>query len=574
LVFAPLMALAGQVLRGGTVLDSTALVKFFLSPRGLAATFIAAISFLLIRIMEQAGLSVLRAEEFGGASYTPATALKFVLSRFIPLLRAAARFIVLVVGMLVPFLMATGVAARHFLSRHDINFYLAQRPSDFIFGAAVVGVIAFITLTVIVWNMIRWRWVVHTILFEKATVGAAFERSAQLSKENKLKIALQWGAIGVLNVALGIVAAWLGRLLLPLGVSLLGQSIRSLGVLMGCLLVFQAVIGSLVLMAGPIVEAMIFTRGYFERAGWKLSGRPDESVLPSKNSKRILSPAYPVIVLVLVSIGGVAGGVWGTEALLQERPVKVIAHRGDMINFPENSLPAFQQSIADGADVIETDVQLSKDGVVVVCHDSDFSRMGGLAKKVSDLTWKEIQKVDIGLGMGENFRGVRVARLEDLLTLARGRIHLNIETKHYGPIDGKLEEKVVELIRRLGAIDETEIQSLEYESILAVRRLEPALKIGYLMSVNARDIGELKVDFLSVQASRVNAKFLKRAHKAGKNVYAWTVDKTDEMDRMMDLGVDGIITNQARSASHVLLDRRALSSREKAVRRIQTWLAS
>ncbi len=574
LVFAPLMALAGQVLRGGMVLDSTALVAFFLSARGMAALFIAAMSFLLIRIMEQAGLSVLRAEEFGSASQTPASASKYVLGRFRPLLGAATRFILLIGGMLVPFLVATGLIARHLLSRHDINFYLAQRPSDFVFWAAVIGVMALITLAVILWNMIRWRWVVHVILFETTTVSAAFQRSTELAKGIKLKIALQWGAIGVLNLALGLIAAWLGRLLLPLGAGLLGQSIRSLGVLMGCLLVFQAVIGSLILIAGPIVEAAVFTRGYFRRCGKTLSGRLDPPVGSMTDSRRILSPAYPIVVLILVSIGGVVGGIWGTEALMQERPVKIIAHRGAMLEAPENSLLAFEQSILDRADVLETDVQLSKDGVVVVFHDSDFSRMGSVAKKVSDLTWDEIKKVDIGIGMGEKFRGVRVARLEELLALARDRIHLNIEPKHYGPVDGKLEQKMVELIQQQGVLDQIEIQSLEYESLMIVRRLEPKLKIGYLLSVNARDIGGLKVDFLSVQSDRVNAKFLHRAHKAGQNVYVWTVDNVDQMERMMDLGVDGIITNQSRSATQVLMNRRALSSNEKALRRIRTWLAS
>lgn len=573
LVFAPLMGLVGQVLRGRVVLDSTALVGFFLSWRGLCALFIAAVAFLLIRITEQAGLSVIRAEEFGGPVLSPMATLKFVLSRFVPLLRAAVRFLVLVGGMLTPFLIATGLIARHLLSRHDINFYLAQRPADFVFWCAVIGGLALITLAMIYWNMIRWRWVVHVILFEKTTVNGAFQRSVKLVQGIKLKIALQWAAIGLFNVALGIIAAWLGRLLLPLGANLLGSSIRSLGVLLGCLLIFQALIGSMVLIAGPIVEAMIFTRWYFERSKLKLSGRLDQSMIPAKNKGWIVSPAYAVVVMVLISIGGVVGGIWGTEALMLDRPVKVIAHRGAMMDAPENSLLAFEQSIRDGADVIETDVQLTRDGVVIMFHDSDFSRMGGVAKKVSDLTWAEIKKIDIGLGMDEKFRGTRVARLDEVLKMARDRVHLNIEPKHYAPVDGKLEQKTVELIQRYGAIDQIEIQSLEYESLMIVRRLEPSLKIGYLMSVNARDIGQLDVDFLSVQVDRVNARFLRQARKAGQNVYVWTVDKVEQMENMMDLGVDGIITNQSRSASQLLRERSSLSPNDKAVRRIRTWLA-
>jgi hypothetical protein len=222
LIFAPLMGLAGQVLRGRVVLDSTALVGFFLSPMGLFALFFGAVSFLMIRVMEQAGLSVLRAEEFGGAVHTPVSALKFVLSRIFPLLRAACRFIFLGGLILTPFLIVTGLIARYFLSRHDINFYLAERPADFRVAAIVIAIVALVTLAVLVWNMVRWRWVVNVILFENTTGGAAFKRSVQLVKGTALKIAVQWAGIGVLNVALGIVAAWTGRLLLPLGANFFG----------------------------------------------------------------------------------------------------------------------------------------------------------------------------------------------------------------------------------------------------------------------------------------------------------------------------------------------------------------
>lgn len=571
LIFAPLMGLVGQMLRGRVVVDSTALVGFFLSPLGLFATFFAAVSFLMIRVMEQAGLSVLRAEEFGGTVRTPASAMTFVLSHVMPLLRASCRFIVLAAGMLTPFLVITGLIARHLLSRHDINFYLAERPTDFLMWGGVIVVVAVITLGVLVWNMIRWRWVVNAILFENKIGAAAFKRSAELVKGFEVKIALQWAGIGVLNVGLGIISAWIGRLLLPIGAALLGESITSLGALVGFLIVLQALIGAVILVLGPIVEAQIFTRGYFDRSGIKLSGQIETS--PAHSSHGMPSWFTPVLLLGLLSIGGVIGGIRGTEALSLERPVKVIAHRGATGAGPENSAPAFEQAIKDGADVLETDVQLTKDGEVVVIHDSDFSRLAGVAKKVSDLTWDEMRKIDIGEKIEPQFRGVHTLRLIDLLSLAGDRVKLNIELKHYAPVDGQLEKKVVDLIQRYGFLPHIEIQSLEYESIMVVRRLDPTIKIGYLLSVNARKPNKLPVDFLSVEASRVNASFMRKARKANQLVYVWTVDKRDDMERLIDLGVDGLITNQSSLVVQLLKERQSMSPREKALRRIRTWLA-
>jgi glycerophosphoryl diester phosphodiesterase len=280
-----------------------------------------------------------------------------------------------------------------------------------------------------------------------------------------------------------------------------------------------------------------------------------------------------VIMLLLLVVGGVVGGIWGTQALLIERPVKIIAHRGAAGTGPENSAPAFERAIADGADVLETDVQLTRDGHVVVIHDSDFSRLAGVAKKVPDLTWDEIKKIDIGSKVGPNYRGVYSLRLEDLLALARNRIHLNIELKHYAPVDERLEKKVVDLLHQYAVLDQIEIQSLEYESVMAVRRLDPAIKIGYLLSVNARETKQLKVDFISVEASRVNARFLRKARKANQLVYVWTVNKREDMERLMDLGVDGLITDASPIAVQLIKERQSLSPHDKALRRIRTWLA-
>ncbi len=572
-VLAPLMGLTGQLLAGRTVLDSTAIVSFLLSPKGFGALLLISVGLVLIRMMEQAGLSILTAEKFGATPLSPVAVLHFVVKRMATLVRAAFRGVGLVLAMLAPFLILSGFVARHLLSRHDINFYLAERPSNFLFWGVLLILLAAVTAAVILWNVVRWRWVVQTILFEDQTGRSAFRRSAELVKGIALKVALQWSAIGLLYGVLGLFAAWIGRLILPFGVTLFGKSMTSLGVLLGCLLVLQAILGALILVAAPIVEADVFTRLYFKRSGQSVAGWPSVSSTPAGPGS--LLPAWLKLVLfvVLISLGAVAGGLWGTQALSLERPVKIIAHRAAVKDVPENSLPSIEQAIRDGADVAEIDVQLSRDGVVVVSHDRDFSRVAGVAKNVSDLSWNEIQNIDIGAGVGPVFSGARVPRLEQVLQSARGRIPLLIELKHYGGVDGKLEAKVVDLIHRYSSTGQIELQSLEYEALQAARRLEPALPIGYLMSVNARKPARLEVDFLSVEAARADARFLRQARRARQKVYVWTVDKVGDMEQMMDLGVDGLITNQSQAASALVRERRALSPDEKALRRIRAWLA-
>jgi glycerophosphoryl diester phosphodiesterase len=123
----------------------------------------------------------------------------------------------------------------------------------------------------------------------------------------------------------------------------------------------------------------------------------------------------------------VGAAAWlALDAIPGERPISIHAHRGVWSNSPENTLAAARDAIAAGADYMETDVQLSRDDVIVVVHDSDFSRLGGVAKKVWDLTYHEIRAIPLG-----GSREVSPT-LDALLGEAKGRIKLNIELKYYG----------------------------------------------------------------------------------------------------------------------------------------------
>src|SRR6185503_4792207 len=177
--------------------------------------------------------------------------------------------------------------------------------------------------------------------------------------------------------------------------------------------------------------------------------------------------------------------------------------------------------------------QLSKDDVIVVVHDSDFSRLGSVAKKVRDLRYDEIRAIPLGAGWGFT------PTLDDLLAETKGRIKLNIELKYYGDHQPGLARKVVEAVRKQGMLDQVVIQCLEYDPLLEVRQLAPEVPIGYLLSFNARKPSRLPVNFLSVEQNRLDRRFLREAHRSGQQVYAWTVNRPEDMQRLLDLGVDG-----------------------------------
>jgi glycerophosphoryl diester phosphodiesterase len=262
------------------------------------------------------------------------------------------------------------------------------------------------------------------------------------------------------------------------------------------------------------------------------------------------------------------------EAIPEERAITIHAHRGVFNKAPENSLAAVREAIAAGADYVETDVQLSKDDVLVIAHDSDFSRLGGVAKKVWDLTYDEIRAIPLGAHSAPEYRNEFTPTFAALLAETKGRIKVNIELKYYGDHQPGLARKVIEMVRAHGMLNEVVVQCLEYEPLREVHQMAPEVPIGYLLSVNAREPQRLEVDFLSVEQKRLDRSFVQRAHRRRQQVYAWTVNTAEDMGRLFDLGVDGIITDESALARKTLDQFVQRPKAERAVRRVRSWLAN
>ena len=150
---------------------------------------------------------------------------------------------------------------------------------------------------------------------------------------------------------------------------------------------------------------------------------------------------------------------------------------------------------------------------------------------------------------------------------------MNIELKYYGDHQPGLARKVVEAVRARGMLDRVVIQCLEYEPLLEVRKLAPAVPVGYLLSFNASEPSRLEVEFLSVEQKRLDRAFILQAHRRAEQVYAWTVNTAEDMRRLLDLGVDGVITDQPALARKTLDEYLSRPKAERAARRVVAWLA-
>lgn len=222
---------------------------------------------------------------------------------------------------------------------------------------------------------------------------------------------------------------------------------------------------------------------------------------------------------------------------------QITAHRGSSRSAPENTMSAIKTAIEELADSVELDVQMSEDGVVVLGHDANLKRVAGINRAIGSMTFSELRQLDVGGWFSEEFAGEQIPTLEEVLEACKGKINLNIEIKNVGK-DSELPGRVVDLILEQGMEEDCVITSTSLNYLKQVRELEPQLRTGYIISAAYGNYYSSEaVDFISVRSSFVNQKLMENVHAQGKGVFAWTVNTKSEMERLLLLGVDGIITD-------------------------------
>jgi glycerophosphoryl diester phosphodiesterase len=575
LLFTPAMGLLGRALQGRTVVDSTALVGFFLSPRGFLVLFLGATISLTIRLVEHAGLSAMVFGALEGKSFRAWAAFRWLVTELRRLVAIGVRIVGLGLILAIPLLAVGGSLVPRLLKQHDINYYLANRPSEFVLTAVVIGVVAVATIAVAFWLFVRWRLVVQACVFDRRNGREAFREAAALSRGVRLALAGRCLALAVGLSMLLLVAAGLQQLVVWLVLRVTGLGELSLAVSFSAIVLLHTFVGAAVTSLGACADAAVFT-AFYRRRRIEMGGELVLPVVEQRTASNLALPGWAkglaaAMVLAILVAAGVSVAV-AVDALGHKGPIFVTAHRGGHHHAPENTAAAIREAIAVGADFAEIDVQLSKDGVVVVTHDSDFSRMAGVAKKVWELTYEEIRAIPLGAKSAPEFRNEPAPTLDEVLAIARDRIKLNIELKYYGEPLPQLVERTLALVQAHQMANQVVVQSLEYEPLLHVHRLAPGIPIGYLMSVNARHPERLNVDFLGVQLDRVTGPFVQAAHRRGQQVHAWTVDSPAVIERMIDLGADGLITNEPSEAARRVRAYNELNRGERAVRRIKAWL--
>lgn len=239
----------------------------------------------------------------------------------------------------------------------------------------------------------------------------------------------------------------------------------------------------------------------------------------------------------------------------------IIAHRGASHCQPQNTAAAFDAALAEGADGIELDLQLSRDGVVVVHHDKTLARLGLRSRRVGELDWQQLQGLDAGQARYSADSGHRLLRLEDVLERWAAHTQLYLEIKH---LEGhrnrrrhvQLNAEVARLLGQSRVMDRCALLSFHDAAIDSVATRLPQLPC--IRNVRgATGLGRVRRSIhrlagVSLDIRRFNGRFAGRLARLGRPLYAYTCDSDAHLRRALALNIDYVITNHpARSRARL-----------------------
>jgi glycerophosphoryl diester phosphodiesterase len=233
----------------------------------------------------------------------------------------------------------------------------------------------------------------------------------------------------------------------------------------------------------------------------------------------------------------------------------VIAHRGASGYAPETTLEAYRFALRIGVDGIEMDVHRLEDGVIVAIHDADVERTTNGRGQISELTLTELKALDAGSWFNKKFPkkarpeyvGLKVPTLQEIIDLTKeSGVKLYIEIKN-PECYHLMESSLLSLIRDNHVEKRTRFMSFSSQSVGKIKALDPSMQTALLIAGSTEDpvaaTLQVSADELGIRYNLADPSLVDAAHESGLSVSVWTVDRTVDLQRMIRLGVDGIITN-------------------------------
>jgi len=547
LVFMPLAIFAfhfSMKITGYSYLTLENILDFLANPLTLLFLFIDAIFLTMVTLFDISTLIIIFDEGYHQHKIDTTTAMKLSLKKCRKTLKPRNVSMVFFLMFLIPFLNI-GLSSNVISSIKIPEFIL-----DYISANGVLSIIFLIVYLFLAFTLMKWLYSFHYMILENDDFKKARKKSRNLMKGNIFKSQLKMFAIQLIIVIGYIIFLLLGIIIIALLYELSAKEmLKSVFITVVWLFIFMTIILFMVISTS-ISYAMVSALFYQSKIKKKekicsIDEFPKKVDKKSHKWLKVVGVGMMILSLILGSIF-TNQLITGKVNLNIEfvRKMEITAHRGASTLYPENTMLAFKKAKELLADWIELDVQQTKDGQIVVSHDANLSRVTGVNKNIIDLKYEEIEKLDAGSFFKEEFKGEKIPLLREVLEFAKeNQIKLNIELKPTGKEDN-FEQGVLDIINEYDYKNNCVITSQVYQVLENVKRIDDSFKTMYVMSIAIGNITELKyADAFSVEASNVNRTLVSMVHNDGKEILAWTVNTEESINKMIDMGVDNIVTD-------------------------------
>ncbi|WP_053732133.1 glycerophosphodiester phosphodiesterase family protein [Nocardia sp. NRRL S-836] len=235
----------------------------------------------------------------------------------------------------------------------------------------------------------------------------------------------------------------------------------------------------------------------------------------------------------------------------------VVAHRGASTDRPEHTIAAYELALREGADGLECDIRLSKDGEIVCVHDRTLTRTSNGRGTVSAMTLAELQRHDYG-SWHRHGRPAELLRLDQLLELVKGtNVQLFVETKHPVRYRNEIERKLADALEKHRLREQIVMMSFSQSAVKVFRELAPDVRTVLLLDRLGRHRGGALPPFADytgpgIHLLRNDPGYVDRARRAGHETYVWTVDSQEDIALCRDLGVRYLATNAPANTRRLL----------------------
>lgn len=454
-----------------------------------------------------------------------------------------------------------GVVLVEFLLLHSYHIYRLLthvKPLNFVVQAMLdepfAKILVFLAVGICIIIAIPTIFTIHGCMIEQKSFRDGMNRSRDLLKGNYIKTITRLVFNQVLLIGVLLTAYTICVVIVAAAVVLFVDDKLELAFLMEAgqriewVLLFLAGMGACILhFAAVTVHYHQYDNRMNHSERWDFNYSPNKAF-----GRRPVTAALSVIAIAsaLCLFDTAYNGNFLTTSVAVK--TEVTAHRGSSRAAPENTMAALSAAVEEMAEWAEIDVQETRDGQVVLSHDNTLKRVAGVNKRVADLSYEEVLKLDVGSWFSDEYKGEPMPALTQVMEFAKGKINLNIEIKNLGN-DSQLPQKVLELINEYEMQEQCVVTSTNMNYLSRIKELQPEIRTGHILSAAYGNYySNANIDFISIRSNFVTESLMERSHEEGKAVHVWTVNTKNELERLKNLGVDNIITDYPVLAREIL----------------------